>query len=136
VHLLVEALESGCDVADALRLACEALPGSAADLLEGVPRRLSLGVVPDAAWRSIRDDPQLAPLARTMVRAHRSGGPVTREVARLALELEGRSQARAEERARSVGVKAALPLGLCLLPAFLLTGVVPLAVSLLRSLAL
>jgi hypothetical protein len=29
-------------------------------------------------------------------------------------------------RARAVGVKAALPLGVCLLPAFVLVGVVPL----------
>jgi hypothetical protein len=41
-----------------------------------------------------------------------------------------------EERARSVGVKAAVPLGLCLLPAFVLVGVVPLVVSLLTSLDL
>ena len=43
---------------------------------------------------------------------------------------------RTEERARSVGVKAAVPLGLCLLPSFVLLGIVPLAVSLMQSLAL
>jgi hypothetical protein len=31
-----------------------------------------------------------------------------------------------ESRARAVGVKAAVPLGVCLLPAFVLVGVVPL----------
>jgi len=35
-----------------------------------------------------------------------------------------------------VGVKAAVPLGVCLLPSFLLIGVVPLVAGLLRSLSL
>jgi hypothetical protein len=40
-----------------------------------------------------------------------------------------------EDQARAVGVKAAVPLGLCLLPSFLLIGVVPVVIGLLRSLA-
>jgi pilus assembly protein TadC len=70
------------------------------------------------------------------VRAHRSGASVAAEVALLADELGRRSRLRIEERARSVGVKAAVPLGLCLLPSFVLLGIVPLAVSLMQSLAL
>jgi Flp pilus assembly protein TadB len=136
VHLLVTALESGCDVSYALRLVCESLPGAAAQMLAGVPARLVLGVPPETAWRPVLDDPELAPLARAMVRAHRSGSSVTHEVARLAHELELRGRVRVEERARAVGVKAAVPLGLCLLPSFLLLGVVPLVVALLRSLDL
>ncbi|HEY3527943.1 MAG TPA: type II secretion system F family protein [Nocardioides sp.] len=136
VHLLVTALASGCDVAEALRLVCGSLPGPAAQMLAGVPARLALGVPPEAAWRPVLDEPELAPLARAMVRAHRSGASVTDEMARLAQELERRARLRVEEQARAVGVKAAVPLGLCLLPSFLLLGVVPLVVGLLRSLAL
>jgi Flp pilus assembly protein TadB len=135
VHLLATALETGCDVADALRLVGDALPGPATRLLDAVPSRLALGIPVEAAWRPVLDSPELAPLGRTMVRAHRSGAPVTDEVARLADELDRRSRARVEDRARAVGVKAALPLGLCLLPSFLLLGVVPVVVSLLRTLS-
>jgi Flp pilus assembly protein TadB len=135
VHLLATALESGCDVAQALRLVTEALPGPAAGLLGTVPTRLALGVPPDTAWRPVLNSPELAPLGRAMVRAHRSGAPVTDEVARLADELDRRARARVEDRARAVGVKAALPLGICLLPSFLFLGVVPLAAGLLRSLS-
>ncbi len=135
VHLLATALESGCDVAEALRLVGDALPGPSTTLLDAVPARLALGVPPDVAWRPVLDTEELAPLGRAMVRAHRSGAPVTEEVARLADELERRARARVEDRARAVGVKAALPLGLCLLPSFLLIGVVPLVAGLLRSLA-
>jgi pilus assembly protein TadC len=136
VHLLATALESGADVADSLRLVCDALPGPAADLLSTVPARLALGVPATAAWRPVLDQPQLAPLARAMVRADRSGSSVTHEVERLADELDQRSRVGIEERARAVGVKAAVPLGVCLLPSFLLIGIVPLVVGLLRSLAL
>ena len=55
---------------------------------------------------------------------------------RLAGDLARRARADAEDRARAVGVKAALPLGLCLLPAFVLVGIVPLVAALLTSLEL
>jgi pilus assembly protein TadC len=136
VQLLSAALETGCAVDEALRLVCDACPGPASDALATVPPRLTLGLPPDLAWQPVLDDPQLAPLGRALVRAGRSGASVTHEVVRLADELASRSRATVEERARSVGVKAAVPLGLCLLPSFVLVGVVPLVVSLLQSLAL
>jgi hypothetical protein len=136
VHLLATALESSCDVGVALRVVCDAFPGAAAELLDPVPARLSLGVAPTAAWRPVLDRPELAPLGRAMVRAQRSGSSVSHEVARLADELDRGARLDVEERARAVGVKAAVPLGLCLLPSFLLIGVVPLVAGLVRSLAL
>jgi Flp pilus assembly protein TadB len=136
VHLLATALESGCDVGQAVRLVCEVLPGPAADALVSVPARLALGVDAGEAWRPVLDDPALAPLGRAMVRAQRSGSSVTAEVARLADELGERARLRVEERARTVGVKAAVPLGVCLLPSFVLIGIVPLVVGLMSSLHL
>ena len=136
VQLLAAALETGCDVAAALRLVCDACPGPAAEALATVPPRLALGLPPVQAWQPVLDDPRLAPLGRALVRAGRSGASVTHEVARLADELARTSRASVEERAGSVGVKAAVPLGLCLLPSFVIIGVVPLVVSLLESLDL
>jgi Flp pilus assembly protein TadB len=134
VHLLATALESGCDVTEALRVVVEALPGPTTAILGAVPARLAMGVPAEAAWRPVLDNAALAPLGRAMVRAHRSGAPVTEEVSRLADELERTARARVEDRARAVGVKAAVPLGVCLLPSFLLIGVVPLVAGLLRTL--
>jgi pilus assembly protein TadC len=54
---------------------------------------------------------------------------VTDAVAALAEELDEQARARVEDRARAVGVRAAVPLGLCLLPAFLLLGIVPLVAA-------
>jgi Flp pilus assembly protein TadB len=139
VHLLASALATGLSTGPAVRTVCAAYPGAAADLLVVVPARLALGVDPAIAWRSVLAGgtaAPLAPLARTMVRAHRSGSSVADEVARLADELGETARMRSEERARSVGVKAALPLGLCLLPSFVLIGIVPLVVGLMQSLRL
>jgi pilus assembly protein TadC len=91
---------------------------------------------PVQVWASLDGDPALAPLGRTMGRAQATGAPVVPAIERLADDLARRAREDVEERARAVGVKAALPLGLCLLPAFLLVGIVPLVAGLLTGLGL
>jgi pilus assembly protein TadC len=95
-----------------------------------VAARLRLGADPAQVWGALAADPGLAPLGRTLARAHRTGSPIVAAVERLADELARSGRADVEDRARAVGVRAAVPLGLCLLPSFLLLGIVPLAVSL------
>ena len=73
VQLLAAALETGCDVAEALRLVCDACPGPASDALATVPPRLALGLPAAQAWQPVLDDARLAPLGRALVRAGRSG---------------------------------------------------------------
>ncbi|GCD89812.1 type II secretion system F family protein [Nocardioides sp. LS1] len=136
VSLLASALRSGTAPGDALRLVCAALPGPATERLDRVAARLALGVDPVEVWGSLADDPELAPLGRALARAQATGASVVRSVERLADELGERARGDVEERARAVGVKAAVPLGLCLLPAFVLIGIVPLVAALLTSLDL
>jgi Flp pilus assembly protein TadB len=136
VDLLAATLRAGAAPGDGVAVVCAALPGAAADRLSGVPSRLALGIDPVQVWESLAADPDLAPLGRTLARAQSTGAPVVAAVSRLADDLGRRSRAEVEERARSVGVRAALPLGLCLLPAFVLTGIVPLVAALLSTLAL
>ena len=71
---------------------------------------------------------------RCVLRAVDSGASVADAMTRLAEDLRRDARARVEGRARAVGVKAALPLGLCMLPAFVLVGVVPLVVGSLSAL--
>lgn len=134
VGLLAATLRSGSSVSGALDVVCAAHPGPAADLLAAVPGRLALGLDPPLAWAPVEAVPELAGLARTMVRAQTSGSSVATAVARLAVELDQRAVAGVEQRARSVGVRAAMPLGLCFLPSFLFLGVVPVAASLMVTL--
>lgn len=130
VTLLAAALRSGAAPADAVDLVCRALPGAAGDRLVPVAARLRLGGDPAAIWAALGADPELAPLGRTLARAQRTGAPIVAAVERLGEELARKARAEVEDRARAVGVRAAVPLGLCLLPSFLVLGIVPLAVSL------
>lgn len=136
VSLLASSLRAGAAPDEGIRLVCAALPGPAADGLAPVAARLALGVDPVDVWRSLAEDPELAPLGRTLARAQTTGASVVRSVERLADDLGERARCDVEERARAVGVRAAVPLGLCLLPAFVLVGIVPLVAALLASLDL
>jgi len=133
VELFAATLRSGAAPGDGVAIAAAALPGAAADRLVPVAARLALGLDPGQVWSELAADPELGRLGRALHRAHTSGAPVVAAVERLTDDLAARARADAEERARTVGVKAALPLGLCLLPAFLLIGIVPLVVALLAT---
>ncbi|MEN8708283.1 MAG: type II secretion system F family protein [Nocardioides marinisabuli] len=134
VGLLAVALRAGAAPGDAVAVAGAALPGAAADHLLALTSRLGLGVDPGAVWHDVAGDPLLAPLGRALARAHTSGSSVVEAVEDLADALAREAGADAEDLARSVGVRAAVPLGVCLLPAFVLVGIVPLAAGLMRTL--
>ncbi|GAB3790338.1 type II secretion system F family protein [Nocardioides ungokensis] len=136
VTLFAAALRSGVAPGDGIALVCAALPGAASARLAGVVARLALGVDPVQVWEALGDDPELAPLGRALARSQATGAAVVPTMVRLTEDLARRARADVEDRARAVGVKAALPLGLCLLPAFVLVGIVPLVAGLLTGLAL
>ena len=133
VQLYAAALAAGAAPTTALEHVTAALPGPAADALRGVQARLVLGVPPGQVWAELASDPSLGPLGRTMARAHDSGAPVMDSVRALADDLAAEARADVEDRARTVGVRAAVPLGLCLLPSFLLLGIVPLVAGALAA---
>ncbi len=134
VGLLAVALRAGAAPVEAVTVACAALPGPAAEHLSALTSRLGLGVDPGVVWSDVARDPLLAPLGRALARAHSSGSSVVEAVEHLADSLARESRAEAEDLARSVGVRAAVPLGVCLLPAFVLIGIVPLAAGLMSTL--
>lgn len=135
-RLLAAALAAGAAPAEAAQAVADALPGPGGARLSRAAARLRLGADPVAVWHGLADEPALAPLARALARGQASGASVVVSVERLGEELARASRADAEDRARRVGVKAAVPLGVCLLPAFLLIGIVPIVGGLLDSLRL
>jgi Flp pilus assembly protein TadB len=130
VVLFGAALRAGAPPGPALEVVCAALPGPASDRLLPVTARLALGGDPAQVWRSLAADSELSPLGRCLARAHTTGSPVAEAVTRLGQELAAERRLQTQERARAVGVRAALPLGICLLPAFLLLGIVPVVAGL------
>lgn len=133
VSLLAAALRAGAAPAEAVEVVCRALPGAATERLGSSAARLRLGGAPAEVWAALAGDRELAPLGRTLARAEQTGAPVATAVERLADDLAARSRGLVEDRARAVGVKAAVPLGLCLLPAFVLIGIVPLVAGLMTT---
>lgn len=133
VDLLAATLRAGHAPMSGLALACQALPGPAARRVRPVLAHCALGGSVTAAWEVVTDDDVLAPLGRALARSQRTGASVVETVEQLADELEREANAAAEDRARRVGVAAAVPLGVCLLPAFVLIGIVPTVAAMLSS---
>jgi Flp pilus assembly protein TadB len=134
VDLLAVALAAGAAPSQALAVVAGAVDGPIAEELESARRGLALGRDPARVWREVAARPGLAALGRTMARAVETGASVSDALHRLAEDLQGVARSDAEARARTVGVRAAAPLGLCLLPAFVLVGVVPLVAGTVTSL--
>jgi Flp pilus assembly protein TadB len=136
VQLLGACLEAGMATSAALDDVTAALPGAVADELQLVRHRLALGIDPVTVWKDLAAHPQLAPLGRALARAHQSGASARSAIAALAEELAAQSRAHRDARARSVEVRAAAPLGVCFLPAFVLLGVVPMVVGVFSAMSL
>ena len=136
VDLLAACLAAGQAPGAAIDEVTRVVSGPLHDELAAVSARLRLGVDPVTVWRELSRHPQLGVWGRCMLRAADSGASVADAMARLAEDLRLSARAAVEARARAVGVRAALPLGVCLLPAFVLLGVVPLVAGSLSVLSL
>lgn len=126
VDLMAACLAAGLSPTAAVEQITEAVEPPVRDELAALSARLRLGVDPVTVWNDLAGHPQLGGLGRSLARATVSGASVADAMQRLADDLRRSARADVESRARSVGVKAAVPLGVCLLPAFVLVGVVPL----------
>lgn len=138
VDLLSSVLRSGGAPVAAVDIVARACVGPLSGRLAQLHRQLLLSDEPVRVWQALgRDetDAPLAPLGEAMARAETGGASVADSVERLASELEHAALAEVEDRARTVGVRAAVPLGVCLLPSFVLLGIVPTVAGLLRSIA-
>ncbi|MGC9668201.1 type II secretion system F family protein [Planosporangium sp. 12N6] len=131
VDLLAAALRAGAPPARAAEVVGEALGGPLGRRLVRVGTALRLGIPPDEAWAPLAAVPGAERVRRAAVRSADSGAAMTSALSRLADDLRAARSARAEAAAQRLGVLAVLPLGLCFLPAFLLTGVVPVVVAVL-----
>jgi hypothetical protein len=92
------------------------------------------GADSQAAWSALAMDEATAPLAAAVIRADRTGAPAANTVGRAARQLREAAADALSAEVRTVGVRAAAPLTLCFLPAFICLGVVPTALGLLPRL--
>lgn len=138
LDLLAVCLAAGSTPAAALAVVGRAVPGPLGDDLCTVARGLGLGSTSGQAWAPVlAGRPQsLQRAADRFAHAERSGAALAPALAALAEEQRRVVQLARARAARRVGVLAVAPLGLCFLPAFILTGVLPIVVGLVARLSL
>lgn len=125
IDLLAACLRAGGSWQRSVAVVADAIGGPLGEELHGVAARVRLGADPAGAWLTLSASPALAPLARTAARACDSGAAMVPTLVRLAQDQRRAARAEAMARAREAGIRAAAPLGLCFLPAFVLLGIVP-----------
>ncbi|OFE18789.1 hypothetical protein BA895_00955 [Humibacillus sp. DSM 29435] len=130
--LLALAFRSGLPTWQVLDAVADQSADDVSHDLRQVAAALRWGAGEQEAWASV--DPAWAPAARAVSIAHRAGIAPAALLMKAADDTRRADLERLELAAAQVGVRLVLPLGLVLLPAFCLTTVVPLVVSLGRRL--
>jgi Flp pilus assembly protein TadB len=130
LDLLSVCLRAGMPLVAALETVAEALPGPFSADLRVVAGLQRLGAAPAAAWADLALDADLAPVARAVARSAESGSRLAAAFERLAADRRAALASAGLARARTAGVVAMAPLGLCFLPAFVCLGIAPIVLSL------
>lgn len=130
LDLLGVCLRAGMPLVAALETVADALPGPFSDDLRVVAGLQRLGAAPAVAWAELTSDADLAPISRAVARSAESGSRLAAAFDRLAADRRSALASAGLSRARSAGVVAMAPLGLCFLPAFVCLGIVPIVLSL------
>lgn len=133
-ELLAACMASGALPTAAATAVADATGGPLATELRRVVAALRLGGDPVASWFSLGGDDVLEPLGAAFSRSAASGAPLAAVLSDLAADLRTQQRLAAESEARRVGIRAAAPLGLCFLPAFILLGLVPIVAGLVGGL--
>ena len=126
LDLVAICLTSGLPIPVALTLTAEATDDRSG--LQRIARAMTIG------GRRLADDDRLLPVLEVFEFSEHTGVGPAPLIESVAEELRASSRRRRQEAAASLGVQLVLPLGVCILPAFLLLSVVPVVISLLSDL--
>jgi Flp pilus assembly protein TadB len=124
-QLLATAVAAGSPPVEATEVVADALGGPLGATLRAAAASARIGADPASDELTLAADPALRPLARALAGAMTRGVSPVNVLDRVAHDARATARWAAEARARSLGARAAAPLGLCFLPAFVLVGIVP-----------
>ena len=128
LDVIAVAVSAGLTPRLALERAADAVGDPLASELSQARRDVALGVPWLAALRALAARSgleELRRLAATLSRSERLGSPIADRLRTLARDVRAERRAEAEERARRAPVAMLFPLVFLILPAFVLTAVVP-----------
>lgn len=128
-ELMSAAVAAGSPPVVAAEAVADALDGPIAPVLRSAAASARLGSDPATAWLALGTDPAYRSLARALVGSASRGTSPNEMLDRVARDARDAARWAAEAKARALGARAAAPLGLCFLPAFVLVGIVPLVVT-------
>lgn len=124
--LLAVCLDAGLPLRNAVAELARVLPGPAGVVLSQLSAAVGLGTDEATAWRDLAGaEPSFIELGQELARSLDFGLTATAALRVIGERARRAEVSKAQQRARQVGVSSVLPLVLCLLPAFLLIGVVP-----------
>jgi pilus assembly protein TadC len=129
LELMAACLGAGLPARTACAAVVRTFDGAVADDLGQVLALQQLGVPDVAAWRTLRDHPQLGLAAADLARSVESGTSMAEGLRHHAAAAREARRSELQVRARTVGVRSVLPLMMCFIPSFLLLGTVPAVVS-------
>jgi Flp pilus assembly protein TadB len=124
-QLLATAVAAGSPPVEATEVVADALGGPLGETLRAAAASVRIGVDPASDVLPLAADPALRPLVRALTGSMIRGVSPVSVLDRVAQDARATARWAAEARARSLGARAAAPLGLCFLPAFVLVGIVP-----------
>lgn len=127
LDLVAVAMAGGLDPRSAVGAAGRSL-GRSVDTAGDVDAGLA------AIGQAVGDDSAVAELRAALAFSEATGAPAAEMLRSRADDLRRRSVRRAEEAAGRLGVRIVLPLGICILPAFIALGVMPVVLSLIDQL--
>ena len=129
LDVMAHLFASGSSLPAALAATGRHLPGC--QPLTDVAKKLLLGLDWDTAWQHTVEDPQLTVLARELRFVHTSAVPSAHMLTTAATALRANRKRLAEQLAQELAIRLVLPTGICLLPSFILLGIIPMVLSLL-----
>lgn len=127
LDLMRSALTAGAGVSRALDAVARAVPHQQGAPLRAVVAALALGAEWEEAWREAPREHE--GLRRALQPAWDGGVSPVPLLRQAADSIRRQRLRRAREAAARLGVRLVLPLGLCLLPAFVLFGLLPVLLS-------
>jgi hypothetical protein len=126
LDLVAICLTSGLPIPVALTLTADATGDRSG--LQRIGRAMTIG------GKKLAEDDRLLPVLEVFEFSEHTGVGPAPLIESVAKELRDSSRRRRQEAAAALGVRLVLPLGVCILPAFLLLSVVPVVISLLSDL--
>lgn len=129
LDVMAQLFASGSSLATGLAAVGNHLPGC--QPLTQVAHHLNLGLTWDTAWEHTTDDAHLNQLAHELRFVYASAVPSAHMLTTAATALRANRKRLAEQLAQELAIRLVLPTGICLLPSFILLGIIPMVLSLL-----